>query len=88
MKFQSMEKQDPVEVAPNIYKVPLENDRVRVLDIHMQLGDKSPQHSHPAHVRYMVTGGKVKYNYPDGEFEELELEAGQAMWSDEVTHEP
>jgi hypothetical protein len=36
----------------------------------------------------MVTGGKVKYNYPDGEFEELELEAGQAMWSDEVTHEP
>jgi len=55
-----MEKQDPVEVAPNIYKVPLENDRVRVLDIHMQLGDKSPQHSHPAHVLYMVTGGKVK----------------------------
>ena len=83
-----MEKQDPVEVAPNIYKVPLENDRVRVLDIHMQLGDKSPQHSHLARVLYMVTGGKVKYNYPDGEFEELELEAGQEMWSDEVTHEP
>jgi len=82
-----MEKQDPAEVAPNIYKVPLENDRVRVLDIHMQLGDKSPQHSHPAHVVY-VTGSKVKYNYPDREFEELKLEAGQAMWSDEVTHEP
>ena len=48
-----MEKQDPVEVAPNIYKVPLENDRVRVLDIHMQPGDKSPQHSPPAHVLYI-----------------------------------
>jgi hypothetical protein len=36
----------------------------------------------------MVTGGKAKFSYPDEESEELELEAGQAIWSDEVTHEP
>jgi hypothetical protein len=30
----------------------------------------------------------MKFSYPDREYEELELEAGQAMWSDEVTHEP
>jgi hypothetical protein len=66
-----MEKQDPVEVAPNIYKVPLENDRVRVLDIHMQPG--ANRHS----TRILRTFSIW-----------LELEAGQAMWSDGVTHEP
>ena len=83
-----MEKQDPVEVSPDIYKVPLENDRVRVLDIRMKPGEISPQHSHPAHVLYIFNDCKVKFSYPDGESEELELEAGQAIWSDEVTHEP
>jgi quercetin dioxygenase-like cupin family protein len=58
-----------------------------VLDIHMEPGYKSPQHSHPAHVLYVVNDCKVKFSYPDGEPEELELEAGQTIWSDEVTHE-
>jgi quercetin dioxygenase-like cupin family protein len=83
-----MEKQDPVEVSPHIYKVLLENDKVRVLDIHMTPREKSPEHSHPAHVLYIVSDGKVKFSYPGGESEELEALAGQTMWSDEMTHEP
>ena len=81
-----MEKQDPVEVASDIYQVALENDRVRVLSIHQKPGQASPQHWHPAFVLYIVNDGKVKFSYPDGESEELELKAGQAIWSDEVTH--
>jgi hypothetical protein len=42
--------QDPVKVAPDIYKVRLENDQVRVLDIHRKPEAKSPTHSHPAYV--------------------------------------
>ncbi len=83
-----MEKQDPVELAPYVYKVPLENDRVRVLDIHLRPGEKVPEHSHPAHVIYVVNDCRVKFTYPDGEFEELELKAGQTLWSDSVTHTP
>ena len=83
-----MEKQDPAELAPHVYKVPLENDRVRVLDIHLRPGEKVPEHSHPAHVIYVVNDCKVKFTYPDGEFEELELKAGQTLWSDGVTHTP
>jgi quercetin dioxygenase-like cupin family protein len=83
-----MEKQDPVEVAPHVYKVPLENDRVRVLDIHLRPGESVPEHSHPAHVIYVVNDCRVKFTYPDGEFEDLELKAGQTLWSDSVTHTP
>jgi beta-alanine degradation protein BauB len=84
----SMEKQDPVDVAPDVYEVPLENERVRVLDIRLQPGREVPQHSHPAHVIYVVDDCKVKFSYPDGESEELELKAGQTLWSDGVTHTP
>ncbi len=34
--------QDPVKVAPDIYKVRLENDQVRVLDIHLKQGLNPP----------------------------------------------
>ena len=81
-----MEKQDPVEVAPDIYKVALENDRVRVLDIHQKPGQASAEHWHPAFVLYIANDGRVKFSYPDGQSDELDLEAGQAIWSDEVTH--
>ena len=47
-----------------------------------------PQHSHPAHVIYVVDDCKVKFSYPNGESEELELKAGQTLWSDGVTHTP
>src|SRR5919199_4258320 len=81
-----MEKQDPGGVAPDVYEVALENDRVRVLSIHQKPGQTSPQHWHPAFVLYIVNDGKVRFSYPDGESEELDVQAGQAIWSDEVTH--
>ena len=39
--------QDPMKVAPNNFKVLLENDQVRVLDFHSKPGDKIGMHSHP-----------------------------------------
>ena len=42
--------QDPVKVAPGIYKVILENDHVRVLEVTLKPGEKVPMHSHPASV--------------------------------------
>ena len=40
--------EDAVKVAPHVYKVALENDRVRVLETRMKPGDKTSMHSHPA----------------------------------------
>lgn len=39
--------QDPVTLSPQYYTVRFENDRVRVLELHMNPGGKEPMHSHP-----------------------------------------
>lgn len=78
--------QDPVKVAPDIYKVALENSHVRVLDIRLAPGGKIPMHSHPAFVIYALGDCKVKFTYPGGKSEEVVMTAGQAVWSKPVTH--
>ncbi len=78
--------QDPANVSPNTHKVLLENDRVRVLDIRVKPGEKVPTHSHPNYVVYALSDFKVRFTYPDGKTEEREGKAGQAGWSEAVTH--
>ncbi len=78
--------QDPVKVAPDIYKVRLENDQVRVLDIHLKPGAKSPTHSHPAYVLVALSPCKVKFTLPGGKTTEAEIKLGEVAGSDPVTH--
>lgn len=56
---------DPVEVSPDNYKVVLENDHVRVLEMNLKVGEKDEMHSHPSETVYFVTGSKVKVAMPD-----------------------
>ena len=39
--------QDPVKLSPHYYPVRFENDRVRVLELHMKPGGTDQMHSHP-----------------------------------------
>jgi beta-alanine degradation protein BauB len=78
--------QDPVNVAPEIYSVQLENDRVRVLDIHLKRGGKSPTHSHPAYVGVALSPCKVRFTLPDGKKEEAKVKFGDVFWSGPITH--
>lgn len=78
--------QDPVKVAPNNFKVLLENDQVRVLDFHSKHGEKIGMHSHPNSAYYYISGTKTKFTSPDGKVEEREGTAGQAAWRDAETH--
>ena len=80
--------QDPAKLAPDLYKVTLDNDRVRVLDIHMKPGQTSPMHSHPAYLIYCVTPGKIRFTMPDGKTADVDFKAGETMWRDAETHEP
>ncbi len=77
---------DAVTIAPDLYKVLFENDRVRVLENRMKPGERSAMHSHPGLVFYTLTSGKFKFTFPDGETMDLDLEPGQAGWMDPVTH--
>ena len=78
--------QDPVKLAPESYKVALENDSVRVCNVEAKAGAKVAMHSHPDHLAYAVKGGKVKFTYPDGKSKEVELKTGEATWIKAETH--
>jgi len=78
--------QDPVKTSPQYYKVLLENDQVRVIEYHLKPGEKEPMHSHPAGVVYVLSGGKLKFSYPDGKTEEKAAATGETIWRDPITH--
>ena len=81
-------EQDPIEVAPHVYRVALENDRVRVLEVSLGPGERVPQHSHPSMVIYALNDGRARFTLPDGRTEDIELRAGQAVWLEPTTHSP
>jgi quercetin dioxygenase-like cupin family protein len=78
--------QDMAKVAPNHVKVVLDNDRVRLLDVQFKAGEKLPMHSHPANVVYSMGVAKLKTTLADGKVVDTEFKAGEARWSDAVTH--
>ena len=77
---------DAVAVAPHVYKVILENDRVRVLEVRAKAGEKTEMHSHPSYVAIAITDTQLKFTLPDGHSIEVELKAGQARYSDPLDH--
>jgi quercetin dioxygenase-like cupin family protein len=77
---------DAVTAAPDTYRVLLENDRVRVLDVRMKPGAKSPMHSHPDLVSYSLNPGKLRFTLPSGEIMDVELRPGEALWLEAPTH--
>ena len=74
------------KVAPHVYKVLFENERVRLLEVIMQPGDSSEMHSHPDNLVYGLSGGKVAFTAPSGEIAELEVPAGASMWMEATEH--
>jgi quercetin dioxygenase-like cupin family protein len=81
-------KQDPVKVDPKHYTVELENNRVRVLRIRYGPHEKSTMHAHPALVGIALTDSRVRFTYPDGKTENVELKAGQVLSFEPVVHLP
>lgn len=78
--------QDPVKTSPQLYKVLLENDQVRVLEFRLKPGEKEPMHSHPAGVIYVLNGATLRFSYPDGRTEERTAATGDTIWREPVTH--
>ena len=77
---------DPVEVSGANYKVLLENDAVKVLEMNLKAGTSDVMHSHHNETVYFITGGKVKVHMPDGGSAELEPPDGFVMWHEAWTH--
>jgi quercetin dioxygenase-like cupin family protein len=80
--------QDPVRVDPKHYTVELENEQVRVLRIKYGPHEKSVMHGHPALVGVMITGGEIRFSYPDGRTEDITATAGQILNFPAMEHLP
>jgi beta-alanine degradation protein BauB len=78
--------QDAVKVAPDMYKVLLENDAVRVVDFRMKQDAKSEMHSHPQSVAVVLNDQRLKFTFPNGKSEFVDLKRGQAVWLDALSH--
>jgi quercetin dioxygenase-like cupin family protein len=78
--------QDPAKVDPAHYKVIFNNPQVRILDVHLKPGEKTPMHSHPDLIAYSLTGGTVKSTLPDGKTTTATTKPGQAVWHSAQTH--
>ncbi len=77
---------DPVKVAPEIYKVAIDNADVRALDITVKPGAKTPMHSHPASVLTAFGPCKLRFSTPDGKSNDVEFKGGEIIWRDAETH--
>jgi quercetin dioxygenase-like cupin family protein len=78
--------QDAMQYGLKHLTVLVEDQKVRVLRYAPHRGDKTPIHSHPSAVVYVVKGGRVKYTMPDGSTKISELKTGEALIRPPVTH--
>jgi quercetin dioxygenase-like cupin family protein len=78
--------QDAMQYGLKHLSVLAEDQKIRVLRYAPRKGDKTPLHSHPSAVVYVVKGGRVKYTLPDGSTKISELKTGEALIRPPVTH--
>jgi quercetin dioxygenase-like cupin family protein len=78
--------QDAMKYGLKHLTVLAEDQKVRVLRYAPHKGDKTPTHSHPLAVVYVLHGGRVKYTMPDGSTKVSELKTGDALIRPPVTH--
>jgi beta-alanine degradation protein BauB len=81
---------DPLKAGPKIYKKVFENDKVRLLEATFKKGAKIPDHAHPDHFNYVVTGGQLEITAPGAEGkkekQKLDLTPGQGVFLPATVH--
>ena len=68
--------QDPVQLHPEMFKVLLEDEQVRVIDDLVPAGAKVQMHSHGEYVVYPLTSYTMKFTLPDGSTRVVDVKAG------------
>jgi hypothetical protein len=69
-----------------MYKVVLENDRVRVLDARGKPGDRSEMHAHPAGVAITLSGATVRVTLAGGQTVEREFTTDEVRFMEPIEH--
>ena len=65
----------------------LENEKVKIVEVRIPVGEKMPLHTHGAYVSYVMNVAKVRITLPDGTNREKDFVKGVATYFDAgVTH--
>lgn len=78
--------QDPIQVAPDNYKVIFENARVRVLAFHASPGAKWALHAHPDSVLVSLDGYEVRNVVPGSKPATRKTKRGDVAWIPARSH--
>ena len=70
---------DPLVTDPSVYRVLLENDRVRVLEFLDAPGDTTNPHEHPDSVMITLSAYARRLSF-EGREVDVELPAGETAW--------
>jgi quercetin dioxygenase-like cupin family protein len=81
----SVHAQDPPKLTPNV-KILLDNDKVKLIEAEFAPGAATDWHSHPNHILYALTDGKMEVTDKDKPAIVMEIKAGSAMYLQAVTH--
>jgi beta-alanine degradation protein BauB len=78
--------QDVVALKPDTHKLLVDNDDVRVYEAIYKPGEKAPMHSHPKHIVYVLSGGKITMTGKDGKKVERTMAAGDVIENPPLIH--
>jgi hypothetical protein len=76
---------DPVATNPDLYRVVMENDRVRVLEYRDGPAERTTPHEHPDSVMITLSSFERRLHQGDRSAD-VTLEAGQVRWLDAQEH--
>jgi quercetin dioxygenase-like cupin family protein len=85
MAAASARAQDPLKVAPTMYKLLFENERVRVMEVTFKPGERIAPHAHPDHFVYVAAGGSLTITAGEKTMD-AELKPGQVIWIAAESH--
>ena len=77
---------DPARVAPHIFEVVLENERVRVLRVTDRNGETQPLHSHPDRIVVHLSPCAWMVEEDDGSRHMESQKFGDVYWAQSLTH--
>jgi len=83
---QAMAAGDPLKVTSGMYKLLYENDRIRVMEVTFNPGQKIAPHSHPDHFVTVLNPGTIAIYKPDGSSSVNKLTTEQIIWIPAETH--
>lgn len=79
---------DAISVGRDLYRVLFENQMVSVADVRMLKGEVAGMHSHQGpYLTYPLSPAKVRFSYPDGTNQEVELRTGAIQWHEAEAHQ-